>query len=211
MKRVFLALVVLSLISVVPVASLEFSDLHVSFGKWELNNQRLYQKDLEAGMARIDIPAPQAGSMVYEFNVRYQDGGVEDLHGGFGVHIFVDEFSKGRAWGNGNSYLLWLNYDANPKGITKGFSAQVYKSTSHSRMELLADFDLNEYAFLLTEENMNAIIPVKMVVNGFTGDVKIYDPTDSTYVYKFNLGNTKALTGNFISLRTNSLGLSFGM
>ena len=201
----------MSLISVVPVASLEFSDLHVSFGKWELNNQRLYQKDLEAGMARIDIPAAQAGSMVYEFNVRYQDGGVEDLHGGFGVHIFVDEFSKGRAWGNGNSYLLWLNYDANPKGITKGFSAQVYKSTSHSRMELLADFDLNEYAFLLTEENMNAIIPVKMVVNGFTGDVKIYDPTDSTYVYKFNLGNTKALTGNFISLRTNSLGLSFGM
>nr|MDA3938727.1 hypothetical protein [Spirochaetia bacterium] len=90
-------------------------------------------------------------------------------------------------------------------------SAQIYKSVSNSKMELIADIDLNDYVYLLTEDVMDMVIPVKMVVNGFNGDVKIYDPTDSNYVYKFNLGNTMPLTGTYMSLRTNSMGISFGM
>jgi len=97
------------------------------------------------------------------------------------------------------------------KELQKAFSAQIYKSLTNSKMELIADIDLNQYAYLLTEEVLDMVIPVKMVVNGFNGDVKIYDPTDSSYVYKFNLGNTAPLTGQFISLRTNSMGISFGM
>ena len=210
MKKILLAFVVLSLISLVPAFSVEFSDLHIGYGKWMLTGDRLFQKDLKAGMARIDIPAPQAGTMVYEFDVRYEDGGTEDMHAGFGIHIFVDKHASGKAWGNGKSYLLWLNYDANAKGITRGLSAQIYKSTSNSRMELVADIDLNDYAYLLTEDVMNVIIPLKIVVNGFNGDVKIYDPTDSTWVYKFNLGSTAPLRGQYVSLRTNSMGISFG-
>jgi len=210
MKRIILAILVLSLLSAVPLFSLTARDLNFAEGDWAVRGDRLYQSNLKAGMARVDIPAPQAGIMVYNFNVRYQ-AGAEDMHAGFGIHIFVDKPAKGKAWGNGKSYLLWLNYDENAKEITKGFSAQIYKSLTNSRMELLADIDLNQYAYLLTEDVLDMIIPVKMVVNGFNGDVKIYDPTDPTYVYKFNIGNTEPLTGQYISLRTNSMGISFGM
>lgn len=210
MKRIFLTILALSLLSIVPLFSLSAIDLNFAEGSWEVVGDRLYQNNIEAGMARVDIPAPQAGMMVYEFNVRYQNG-AEDMHAGFGIHLFVDKPAKGKAWGNGNSYLLWLNYDDNAKGITKGFSAQIYKSMSNSKMELLADIDLNDYSYLLTEDVLNMVIPVKMVVNGFNGDVKIYDPTDSSYVYKFNLGSSAPLEGQYISLRTNSMGISFGM
>ncbi len=210
MKKLLLTLVVLLFISLVPVSSVELSDLHMAYGKWILTGDRLFQQDIKAGMARIDIPAPQAGMMVYEFNIRYEDGGTDDMHAGFGIHIFVDKPSAGRAWGNGKSYLLWLNYDENAKNITKGLSAQIYKSINHSRMDLVADIDLNEYTYLLTEDLLDMIIPIKIVVNGFNGDVKIYDPSDSSYVYKFNLGTSAPLSGQFVSLRTNSMGISFG-
>jgi hypothetical protein len=210
MRRLVVIIILLSIISIVPLFSLSLTDLDFAYGKWAVIGDRLYQSNLKAGMARVDIPAPQAGMMVYEFNVRYEDGGTDDMHAGFGIHIFVDKPASGRAWGNGKSYLLWLNYDENAKGITKGFSAQIYKSLTNSKMELIADIDLNDYAYLLTEDLLDMVIPVKMVVNGFNGDVKFYDPTDSSYVYKFNLGNTAPLSGKFISLRTNSMGISFG-
>jgi hypothetical protein len=210
MKRILLLVLLVSLISIMPVFSLNAVDLKFADGDWAVLGTRLYQNNLKAGMARVDIPAPQAGMMVYEFNVKYEDG-AEDMHAGFGVHLFVDKPARGKAWGNGKSYLLWLNYDKNAKGITKGLSAQIYKSVSNSKMELLADIDLNKFVHLLTAEVLDMVIPVKMVVNGFNGDVKIYDPSDSTYVYKFNLGSTEPLTGQYMSLRTNSMGISFGM
>ena len=210
MRRLVVIVILLSVISIVPLFSLSAADLDFAYGKWAIIGDRLFQSNLKAGMARVDIPAPQTGMMVYKFNVRYEDGGTDDMHAGFGIHIFVDRTAAGRAWGNGESYLLWLNYDENAKEVTKGLSAQIYKSTSHSRMELLADIDLNAYAYLLTADLLDMIIPVKMVINGFNGDVKIYDPSDSSYVYKFNLGNTAPLTGRYISLRTNSMGISFG-
>jgi hypothetical protein len=49
-----------------------------------------------------------------------------------------------------------------------------------------------------------------MTVNGITGDVKVYDPTDPGYVYTFNLGNKNPIKGNYVSLRTNSGSFSFG-
>lgn len=210
MKRIVLVVIVLSLISISPLFSLSATDLNFAEGNWAVIGDRLYQNNIKAGMARVDIPAPQAGMMVYKFNVRYQDG-AEDMHAGFGIHLFVDKPAKGKAWGNGKSYLLWLNYDENAKDITKGLSAQIYKSLTNSKMELIADIDLNDYVYLLTEDLLDMVIPVKMVVNGFNGDVKIYDPTNSAYVYKFNIGNKAPLTGQFISLRTNSMGISFGM
>ena len=213
MKRLILLVALLSVIMILPLYSLSLSTTgyHYAYGQWSLVGDRLVQNDLKAGMARVDIPFPQSGIVTYQFNVRYEKGAEDDAHAGFGIHVFVDKPAKGKAWGNGKSYLLWLNYDENAKGITKGLSAQVYKSLSNSKMELVADIDLNQYVYLPTEENMSVIVPVKMVINGFNGDVKIYDPTDPNYVYVFNLGNTSALRGNFISLRTNSASFSFGM
>ncbi len=210
MKKSVLITVFLSVI-MIPLFGLSTSDFKYAYGQWEIMGDRLVQKDVKAGMARVDIPYPQAGIVTYQFNVKYEKGAEDDAHAGFGIHVFVDKPAKGKAWGNGKSYLLWLNYDENAKGITKGLSAQIYKSITNSRMELVADIDLNKYAYLLTADNLNVVIPVKMTINGFNGDVKIYDPTDPTWVYVFNLGNTSPLKGNFISLRTNSASFSFGM
>jgi len=181
-----------------------------AYGQWDIKGDRLVQSDLNAGMARVDIPYIQNGIATYEFDVQYKNGGADDQHAGFGIHIFVDNPAPGRAWGNGKSYLIWLNYDEEAKGISSGLSAQVYKSLSHSQMKLVADFDLNKYAPLLNAANMDIVIPVKMKVNGNTGDVKIYDPTKAGWVYEFNLGNSVPLSGNYVSLRTNSASFSFG-
>ncbi len=211
MKKLFLFTVLLSLVMILPLYSLTPSDFHYAYGQWSVVGDRLVQSDVKAGMARVDIPFPQAGIVTYQFNVKYVTGGLDDMHAGFGIHVFVDKPAKGKAWGNGKSYLLWLNYDKNAKNITKGLSAQIYKSTSNSKMELVADIDLNKYAYLLTPENLHVVVPIKMTINGFNGDVKIYDPTDPTWVYVFNLGNKTPLTGKYISLRTNSASFSFGM
>ena len=186
-------------------------DFKFAYGQWDMEGNRLVQSDLDAGMARVDIPYSQNGIATYEFNVQYRKGGEDDQHAGLGMHLFVDKPAPGKAWGNGKSYLLWLNYDANADGISTGLSAQVYKSLNHSQMKLVADFDLNKFAPLLVASNMDLIIPVKIVVNGITGDVKVYDPTVKNWVYEFNLGNSNPLSGNYVSLRTNSASFSFGM
>ena len=211
MKKVLFLIVLLSVFILLPLFSISETDFKYAYGQWDVVGERLVQSDLEAGMARVDIPYVQRGIATYQFNVKYVNGGQEDKHAGFGIHIFVDKPAPDKAWGNGESYLIWVNYDENVKGISKGLSAQVYKSLNHSQMKLVADFDMNKYADLLTEENINLIIPVKMTVNGITGDVKIYDPIDPNWVYKFNLGNKSPITGNYVSLRTNSGSFSFGL
>lgn len=211
MKKVLLLPLLLFIIALSPSFGISPEDFLFANGQWDVSGNRLIQKDINAGLARVDIPYAQNGIARYNFNVQYKNGGIDDRHAGFGIHVFVDKPAPGKAWGNGRSYLLWLNYDEDPKGITKGLSAQVYKSLSHSRMELVADFDLNKFAPLLIAANLDMVIPVNMEVNGNTGDVKIYDPTRSGWVYKFNLGNTAPLSGNFVSLRTNSASFSFGM
>ena len=155
--------------------------------------------------------------MIYEFNVRYEDG-IQDGHGGFGIHVFAnDVLNRGDAWGSGTSYLLWLNYDEKPitKGIPRGFSAQIYRSYSNSRMELVESYDLNQYAYLLTYDNCAANpVPAKIWIDGNSGEVRVYDPTDPAllnYFYFYLPRGSVPLRGNWVSLRTNGLKLSFGM
>lgn len=210
MHKMTLLFFIVLLSGFLPLAALSADGFKFAYGQWDMENNRLVQKDLDAGMARVDIPYPQKGKVVYSFNVKYLDGGTEDQHAGFGIHIFVGNPPKGKAWGDDKSYLIWLNYDASPKGISKGLSAQVYKSLSNSKMELVADYDLNQFASLLTAANKDVVIPVRMEVDGQTGDVKILDPFRKNWVYKFNLGNKEPLTGNYVSLRTNSGSFSFG-
>lgn len=188
-----------------------------AWGDWSFEGTRLVQKDSETGIAKFVIPVTQAGTMTYSFNVKYVDGVLEDGHGGFGIHIFADSVGKGYAWGAGNSYLLWLNYDENPRDVTAGLSAQVYKSTSDSEMELLVDYDLNWVIEKLAgmgytvDQVLSQPIPIKIVVNGNTGDVKFYDPIVENYVYTFKLPISHPLFGNYVALRTNGMSVSFGM
>ncbi|MCL2472196.1 MAG: hypothetical protein FWF26_00830 [Treponema sp.] len=215
MKRLVLFLLVLGL-GVSLFAQVQLPEYHFASGSWTFIGDRLYQNDANARLAKVNIFAPQSGPMLYEFNVRYE-GGIEDGHGGFGLHIFVNNVLNRASWGSGSSYLLWLNYDENPitKGIPKGFSAQVYRSYTNSYMELVQSIDLNEYAYLLTYDNCAAnTVPVKIWADGNTGEVRVYDPTDPTMNYYFYLYLDKKdlpLKGNWVSLRTNGIQLSFGM
>jgi hypothetical protein len=210
MKRVVLALVLFA-VGVVLYAQVNLPEYRFASGSWSISDQRLYQNDTAARLAKMNIKVPQSGLMVYEFDARYE-GGAEDGHGGFGLHIFVDSPYNGPSWGAGVSYLLWLNYDENPlsKDIHRGFSAQIYRSYTNSRMELVESFDLNRYASLLTSENLSSPVHFKIIADGATGEVKVYDPTEEAVYYVLNL-NKKDLpiTGDWVALRTNGMKMSF--
>jgi hypothetical protein len=184
-------------------------------GRWGFSGDRLYQNDAAARLAKVNIQVAQSGPMVYEFNARYE-GGAEDGHGGFGLHVFGDRVYNDASWGSGNSYLLWLNYDERPisAGIPRGLSAQVYKSVGNSRMNLVESISLSEFEQYLTAENLSGTLPVKIWIDGSTGEIRVYDPTDPTltsYYYYYITSRDVPLRGNWIALRTNGLKASFGL
>jgi hypothetical protein len=214
MKRAVLFLVVIGLASAAYAQS-QAPEYRFASGNWNFLGERLFQNDAKARLAKVNFTVPQEGSMVYEFNARYESG-AEDGQGGFGIHLFADKAIDRASWGCGNSYLLWLNYDENPitQGIPKGLSAQVYRSFTHSQMDLVESVDLNEYAYLLTEENLSAPVPVKITVDGNTGEVRIADPRDPNlqdYFYFYLDSKDVPLKGDYVALRTNGMNLSFAM
>ena len=211
MKKMVLVLALLAAGTLV-FAQVNLPEHRFVSGRWTMSGQRLYQNDRTAGLAKVNIRVPQEGAMLYEFNARYE-GGAEDGHGGFGLHIFVDSAYNNVSWGAGNSYLLWLNYDENPinRQIPAGLSAQVYHSTSNSQMNLVQSVNLNAYANLLTEQNLAAPIPFRIIADGSTGEVRVYDPTvtDGTYYVLYIDRRDLPLRGNWVVLRTNGIQLSF--
>jgi len=215
MKKSLIFLVILMLAGAMAFAQTVFEQsfssstmLPKSHGDWEIKGGRLYQSDVDEPLAKINVAARQSGEMQYEFDVRYEGGGFTDLMGGFGIHIFVNNPWNGMSWGNGRSFLLWLNYDPMPTYGSKGFMAQVYRSTSETKMELVGEFDLNRFAYLLSASNMNMSIPARIKVDGNTGSVWVEDPTLPGYGYRFSLGSSLG-SGSAVALRTNSLALSF--
>jgi hypothetical protein len=213
MKRFILCLLIAGL--AVSLFAQELPTHRFAAGNWGFVGPRLYQNDTGARLAKVNVRIPQNGPMIYEFNARYEDG-AEDGHGGFGIHIFGDDVYNAASWGSGKSYLLWLNYDENPISgdIPRGFSAQVYRSLNNSRMELVHSIPLNQYLPLLTQENLASPVSFRIWVNGNTGEVRVYDPTDpdlSNYYYFYVDSKELPLKGNWIALRTNGMKLSFGM
>ena len=214
MKRFVLFLLVMGLGA--SLFAQQLPEYHFGSGSWSFIGSRLYQNDANARLAKVNFLAPQSGPMIYEFNVRYEDG-ILDGQGGFGLHVFANDVLHSASWGSGKSYLLWLNYDDNPitKGIPRGFSAQIYRSISNSYMELVDSFDLNQYAYLLTYENCAyQTVPGRIWIDGNTGEVRVYDPTDpnwNNYFYFYIDRKDLPLKGNWASLRTNGLKLSFAM
>lgn len=204
---VFFALV----IAILPSIAVELVNPIPEWGSWSSQNGRLYQNNIDTGLAKIHWKLPQRGELIYDFNVRYETGAVEDLHGGFGVHVFVDSRARGASWGDGSSYLLWLNYDASPESddIPVGLSAQIYRSEAHHRMTLIKSISLKSYERYLTADNADAIVPIKFMVNGQTGKCWIEDPTQPGVRYSFSLGNSSPIYGDWVALRTNGISLSF--
>jgi hypothetical protein len=182
-------------------------------GRWEFIGDRLFQNDNTARLAKVNFRVPQSGPMEYAFNVLYE-GGAEDGHGGIGIHVFADTSYNGASWGCGNSYLLWLNYDEKPlsRDIPSGLSAQVYRSYTNSRMELIQSVSLREYEQFLTTENLSNPVSFRIEVYGNTGEIRVYDPTDEGQYYQIAANSRDVpLGGEWVALRTNGLKASFGM
>ena len=214
MKRFILFLAVM-FAAVSLFAQVSLPEHQFAAGQWSWIGSRLYQRDIHSGLAKMNLRAPQSGPMIYEFNARYEDG-LQTGHGGFGIHVFVDNAYNGRSWGAGNSYLLWLNYDENPvsRTVPRGFSAQIYKSRSNSVMDLVDSFDLNQYLPYITWEDITNPVPIKIWVNGDTGEVRAYDPSDpalNDYFYFYLDRRDLPLRGNWVALRTNGVSMSFGL
>ena len=214
MKRIVIFVLVLS-IAMSLFAQNDVPEHRFASGSWAFSGPRLYQNDARARLAKVNLRVPQRGAMVYEFNARYE-GGIEDGHGGFGLHIFMDNAYNGVSWGAGKSYLLWLNYDEAPitRGIPKGLSAQVYRSRTNSQMELVESVSLNEYLPFLTDETLRYPIPFKIEANGDTGEVRVYDSSDpnlQSYFSFFIDRRDLPLRGNWAAIRTNGIKLSFAM
>jgi hypothetical protein len=218
MKRTVIVLFVFGL--AVSLSAQQVPSYQAASGTWILREGRLYQDDARARLAKVNFPVPQVGPMLYEFNFKYEGGVVEEKegvrHGGFGIHIYVDNARNRATWGAGKSYLLWLNYDENPgrnSKIKPGLTAQVYKSINNSEMQLLHSVDLNDYVGLLAQ-NLDNPVRFRIWVNNKTGEVRIYDPSDPSlaWYYSFSLEKPDGgIKGNYVALRTNGLKASFGL
>ena len=78
-------------------------------GNWKVMGGKLYQTDTAENMAIVMIPVNQSGKILYEFDVNYVTGG-EDNYAGFGIHFCINNPTKGRSWGNGQSFLFWISH-----------------------------------------------------------------------------------------------------
>jgi hypothetical protein len=181
-------------------------------GDWEISGNRLYQNNTNTSIAKAWLAYPQEGMVDYNFNIRLEEGLWDDGHAGVGIHLFVDKPSRGFSWGEGHSYLLWLNYDRNPGSdvIPRGLSAQVYRSDANHKMVLLQSYDLSSVEKVVMGFPADTLLPVKITVDGRTGMVRVYDPLNAALSYPIRLGNTRPLKGSYVTLRTNSGGFSFG-
>ena len=214
MKRSCFLLVLFGTALLLP-AEQKLPEYQFASGSWEIAGERLYQRDAGSQLAKVNFQVPQSGSMIYEFNVRYE-GGAEDGHGGFGLHLYGDQPHPGASWGSGRSYLIWFNYDEHPRSprIPAGFSLHLYRSLSHSRMELLESLNLNEYVRQLPPNFLAARAPVKIIVFGDTGEIRVYDPAgvdkgDQYFTFQADKRDVP-LKGDWVTLRTNGVKLSFG-
>jgi hypothetical protein len=214
MKR-FILFVLVMVIAMPIFAQVEVPEYTFASGSWRFIDSRLYQNDDKASFARANFKVPQSGIMLYEFDLRYE-GGAEDGHGGVGIHIFMDSAVNRATWGAGKSWLLWLNYDTKPvsKDIPAGLSAQVYRSISNAQMDLVHSISLASYERFLTKENLASPITFRIIANGDTGEVRVYDPTDPNnrkYFYFIIDKKDLPLKGGFVALRTNGMKVSFAL
>ncbi len=196
-------------------------------GGWQVRNGSLVQGDPAQKLARIDRAVPQQGEIEIAFDVRYEGGGIADerareYHGGFGIHLGVEGEPEDVSWGAGDSYLLWLNLDTRPatrvnRSEHPGIRAQVYRSETASLMNPTPlNIDIQEeLANIGVQFNVDSLTPylqdevrMRIRVNYDTGEIMVNDPSAPSTWFTFTL-EPDVLEGRYISLRSNSLSLSF--
>jgi hypothetical protein len=79
-------------------------------------------------------------------------------------------------------------------------------------MELVESFDLNEYAGRWSFADLSVPVRMRILADGDTGEMRIYDPFDpagETYYVFYADKNDLPLRGDWVALRTNGIVLSF--
>jgi hypothetical protein len=185
-------------------------------GNWRVINGRLTQTDTNENMAMITVPVYQSGKMLYEFDLRYAEGGA-DGYAGFGIHICVNNPTNVRSWGNGQSILGWVTYDPKHYGYP-GAYIQVYESKGKTKMGLHRDIfpssDPMRHGDIISiprdylrSEYINATVSFKLFFDTRTGEGRFYDPMNpDRYYYAFSLGSVEP--GGYLTFRTNSVSVS---
>ena len=184
-------------------------DLGMLEGDWEYRGNRLSQKDPDAPRAKAWVRYPQNGITLYEFSVRFDDG-LQDGHGGFGIHILADSVPDGPSWGAGKSWLLWLNYDEAPEvpGIPPGLSLQLYESTGDILMRIVESVSLD--AFMAAVPSLqNTEIPICLEFRPENGRLIITDPANQGPGWYLDLPGAAGAAGSYIVLRSNGAAVSF--
>jgi hypothetical protein len=192
------------------------------YGNWVIQDGRLAQLDVNPGMAKINLYVPQSGIMQYEFDVQYIDHG-DDNFGAFGLHVFIKDPSQTVSWGSGKSYLLWLTVDPDIYEDT-GVRTQIYKSTNNITMDhiktcsiypegegfpVVEELTVDNVTYVyVCQEILEKPLKIKLVIDSSTGNVTFYDPLIPNWVWEVNIGEPIP-EGSYISLRTNSVALSF--
>lgn len=212
MKRRIAVLCLALLLVPAFIFSQDLGGWRAAYGDWKLVDGRLVQASTRAGMAQAVLALPQSGIVQYEFDVKYVDGG-QDFYGGFGFHVGIDKAARGKSWGNGKSFLLWLTLDPKAYGGS-GVFAQAYASESSSEMAMAHDAKAFQIpASRLKDINLDKMsmysLPVKIRIDYDTGVVKVWDPLVANYYYRFSLGGP-VKNGAYVAVRTNSLAASFG-
>ena len=210
MKSFFIFSIITAFIALPIYADFQKVAFGTQEGNWIISDNRYIQEDEIAPRAKAWVKVNQDSDMVYEFTMRYE-GGIEDGHGGVGLHILADQnLEKGISWGLSDSWLFWLNYDVSPGNseIPRGLSAQVYKSRDDSNMELFASIPLNQYEEIL-ESNLDTRIPVSIRYYSGTGRVTIADPTGDSMGWYVDLPDFSNETGSYVAARTNGVAVSF--
>lgn len=180
----------------------------VGEGSWSDATGRLLQSNRNSARGKINTIASQTGDVEIRFDARYH-GGAEDGHAAFGVHVLMSSASPGRAWGNGDSYLLWITYDPRVFGGSGAF-AQVYRSRTATDMTRVAHVEIPAARLRgITLANVgNFTLPVRIRIDTTTGRVRVKDPVTPDLWWAFSLG-TRNLSGTHIGLRTSSVAGSF--
>ena len=180
----------------------------VGEGSWSGATGRLLQASSTAPRAKINTSATQTGDVEIRFDARYH-AGAEDGHAAFGVHVLMSGPSRGRAWGNGDSYLLWITYDPRVYGGSGAF-AQVYRSRTPIDMEMVQHIEIPAaYLRGISLANVgNFTLPVRIRIDTTTGRVRVKDPVTPELWWAFPLGS-RNLSGTHVGLRTSSVSGSF--
>jgi len=206
-----LFLVSISIFSQDVVVDDDFSSLgewKVINGDWKVNSDgQLVQLDTEEKMTNVYRKVDQSGVIQYEFGMGYLEG-LDDQYGGVGIHILIDQPNEGRAWGHGESHLLWLTYDFLEYNKAKIF-AQLYKSTGPTSMKIIHTATAypcpsDKLSTSYFENITGKTISIKIIIDTTSGIIKAYHPFKANYYYEVKLGKSFPV-GSYLSFRTNSL------